>query len=418
MNNISIDSTNHDIIKGIDRFYDKSKEGFDLAEEAVKETIKLESNGTVSPRAGEMDRRGRDGGVRTLGVGISAELIKKGYIDLRGKEVRSSKQLAVLAQVFRDPRFETLRFFYIKENKIVGYEGITSKLPVAAVAFSHLPKREDYTNENDYIKRVKTAQVRFFMDMLNRMERLKADGYYLLHGHPSGMDVLPSKDDFALTNTFRSALSGFKGHVIIDSNRYGFIDKDLNVTEHTLFLGEDLLLKPSKPHSLLGIEIDTSERLAKLTKFVQLANDYSVVVYVDAKNVIRAIQEVPDGLFTREKECLDYLRGRMCEFGSSNALLITQNQQIKVFASSLVKQGYLLDAVITEGDYRVTSVRESGMEPDYSSSSHWMGISMHKGYRVSENDHANCYTSIYAQKRIQNPVKMHKGKDRLPEIGL
>lgn len=414
MNNISIDSPDHDIIKAINRFYDKSKEGFDLAEEAVKETIRLESNGTVSPGTGEMDWRGRDGGVRTLGVGISTELIRKGYIDLRGKEVRSPKQLAVLSQVFRDPSFETLRFFYIKENKIVGYEGITSKLPVAAVAFSYLPKREDYTNENDYIKRVKTAQVRFFMDMLYRMERLKADGYYLLHGHPSGMDVLPSKDDLALTNAYKSALSGFMGHVIIDSNKYGFIDKDLNVTEHKLYLGEDLLLKPSKPHSLLGIEINTSDKLAKLAKFVQLDNDYSVVVYVNAKNIVRAIQEVPDGLFTREQECVDYLRGRMYEFGSSRALLITQNHKIKEFVSDLVKKGYLLDAVITEGEYRVTSVRENGVEPGYSSSTKWMGISMHKGYRVSENDHAN----IYTQKRNQNPVNLHKNKDRMPEIGM
>ena len=414
MNNASLD--NNDIIKDIYKFYKNGKEGLDLAQEALKETIRLEGNGDLSTGAGEMDWLGRNGGVRTLGVGISTEFIRKGYIDLRGKEVRSPKQLAVLAQVFRDPRFETLRFIYIKNKKIVGYEGITSKLPAAAVAFPHLPKIEDYTNMDDFIKQMKTAHIKFFMDMLQRMNRLKADGYYLLHGHPSGVDVTPSKDDILLTTTFKSALSGFKGHVIIDSNMYGFIDKDMDITKHELYLGEDLLLKPSKPHSLLGIEIDTSKTLARLAKSVQMANNHSVIIYVNAKIIIRAIQEVPDGLFTREKECVDYLRGRMREFGSSQVILITQNQHVKHLAQGMVKKGYLLDALITEGNNRVASVRENEFMPCYISPNKWMGIRINKGYRVGESKKSNSYSGIYAQKRAPANTKKHKCRDRLPEI--
>lgn len=416
MDNISMEST--DIIKEIERFYDKSKEGFELAKEAVGETVRLESDGNVSSGTGEMDWHGRDGGVRTIGVGISTEFIRKGYIDLRGKEVRSPRQLAVLAQVFRDPRFETLRFFYMKGNKIVGHEGITSKLPLAAAAIPNLPEREDYTNENEYVKQLRSTQLRFFMDMLNRMERLKSDGYYLLHGHPSGFNVTPSNEDAFLTASFRSAVSGFKGHIIIDSNKYGFIDKDLNVSEHKLNLGEDLLLKPSKPHYLLGAEINSSRKLAMLAKTVQLADDYSVVIYVSSRCVVRAIQEVPDGLFKREKECVDYLRGRMCDFGSTRAFLVTRNQHTKEFASGMVKKGYLLDAVIAENDYRVTSVREKGLESGYSSKTQWMGISINKGYRVRETDKSNSYASIYTSKRTHNPIRLQKNKSRLPEIGI
>jgi DNA repair proteins len=416
MNNLSND--NSDIIKGIDRFYCKNKVGLKYAEEAVKETIRRESNSDVSSRAGEMDWRGRNGGVRTLGIGISTELIKKGYTDLRGKEVRSPEQLATLAQVFRDPRFETLRFFYIKDDKIVGHEGITSRLPASSVAFSNLPNKEDFIDKKDFIRQVKTAQIRFLMDMLNRLERLKADGYYLLHGHPSGISVVPSKEDIIITSAYRSALSCFMGHVIIDSNKYSFIDKDLNVTEHKLCLGEDLLLKPSKPHTLLGEDINSNEMLAKLAKFVQLANDYSVVIYISAKNVIRAIQEVPDGLFKREKECVDYLRGRMCDFGSSRAFLITQNQNIKEFASNMVKKGYLLDAIITDGDYGVTSVRENGAKSCYPYPDKWMNIRINKAYQVSENGPANSYTNVRPSKSIQSSSEVHKGKDRLPEMGF
>lgn len=60
------------------------------------------------------DWKAKNGGIRTLGVGISEQFINKGFVDLRGKRFSSPRQFALLAQVYRDPRFETMRFFYMK----------------------------------------------------------------------------------------------------------------------------------------------------------------------------------------------------------------------------------------------------------------------------------------------------------------
>lgn len=102
-------------IGDITKFYE-GREGVEIAEGAIKNLQEKENIGDVSTGAGEMDWRGRNGGVRTLGIGISDEFINKGFIDLRGRKVESPEQLAILSQVFRDPRYETLRFFYMKDR--------------------------------------------------------------------------------------------------------------------------------------------------------------------------------------------------------------------------------------------------------------------------------------------------------------
>jgi hypothetical protein len=50
----------------------------------------------------------------TRALGISPTSIKEGYVDLRGAE---AKDVAAVAQVFRDLCFETIRYIYVKDNK-------------------------------------------------------------------------------------------------------------------------------------------------------------------------------------------------------------------------------------------------------------------------------------------------------------
>ena len=52
------------------------------------------------------------GGVRTLALSITKEAARTGRIDLRGKKAATPKQIATLAQVFRNPSYETFRIFY------------------------------------------------------------------------------------------------------------------------------------------------------------------------------------------------------------------------------------------------------------------------------------------------------------------
>lgn len=70
-----------------------------------------------------------DVGGNIIGQGIVRDLVKQGRIDLRGRVVTNAEDVAALAQVYRNPKFETFRIIYTKGNEIVGHEGISSRLP-------------------------------------------------------------------------------------------------------------------------------------------------------------------------------------------------------------------------------------------------------------------------------------------------
>jgi len=53
-------------------------------------------------------------------------------------------------------------------------------------------------------------------------DRTGADGYYLLHNHPSG-NPTPSREDIKLTEVVAARIPGLLAHVVINSNRYAII---------------------------------------------------------------------------------------------------------------------------------------------------------------------------------------------------
>ena len=55
--------------------------------------------------------------------------LNQGYVDLSSSSIQNKNDLVDVCNIFRDPRYETFRIFYMKDNKIVGQEAITSKLP-------------------------------------------------------------------------------------------------------------------------------------------------------------------------------------------------------------------------------------------------------------------------------------------------
>ena len=98
----------------------------------------------------------------------------------------------------------------MRDNKIVGQEAMTSKIPDGVFIFN------EKTGDS----------IRSYEKMTNRMKRLNADGYYLAHNHPSGI-AKASKEDMEVTKNFAANVEGFLGHIIIGStNRYSIIEED------------------------------------------------------------------------------------------------------------------------------------------------------------------------------------------------
>ena len=354
-----------------------------LAQEALADLQRVgqldlfASAGALAPRESATGRgREEAGGVRTLALGIRADLVKQGRVDLRGRMVKSDRDLAELAQVYRDPRYETFRIFYVDDaGAILAHEGITSRLPGSASAFVTRGGRE-------------TNLARTFHEMQRRMDRLGATGYWLLHNHPSG-DPKPSKPDVTLTRTFDEIMPGFRGGIVIDSGKYAHLSKNkmgLLISIKDLPKGgPDRLLQPDVAHDLLNQPLTNADQVADVGRAIKSGPDFVTVFYRQATGSVRAIQEIPRALFLRP-EGADYIRGRQRAFGGSEVLVYdsVSDRASEVRGNRLVQDGTLLDYVWQGG----RSAVKEGVAPapfgTTEAARFWRAKDRPRGIRVEE----------------------------------
>ncbi len=145
-----------------------------------------------------------------LGRALSSDYASRQRVSLVGRKVTGPADLAVLAQVYRDPRFETFRVIFTNsKGDIVSQVGLTSRLPGSASAIiGH--------NLDEYLA-----------DLADTAKNRGASRFYLLHNHPSGI-ATPSAADESLTRTFADRMPAleFVSHVVIDTNQYATIEAD------------------------------------------------------------------------------------------------------------------------------------------------------------------------------------------------
>lgn len=211
-----------------------------------------------------------------LGSAISRDFREKGYISLVGQQVNTSGDLALVAQVLRDPRFETFRAFYVKDGKIVGERAYTSRMAGSV----SLP--------GDIAEHISAD-----------MGRTGADGYWLLHNHPSGR-ATASQGDLRLTEHIAQNTKGMLGHVIIDHNEYNSIEvfsKGISgITSAEEVIKTDLgaiASQPEVPHKLLGFSINGPKSVAAIAKNLQADGIYSSIIGRGSDGGIVMVLDVP-----------------------------------------------------------------------------------------------------------------------------
>lgn len=232
--------------------------------------------------------------IKTIYNAINENNTMKKYVDLRNIKIESRSDLLKTCQVFRNPKFETFRIIYMRNNSIINYESITSKLPNSCNVF-----------------------------------RVKASTPYL-------------KD-----------VKGFKGHIIIDHGTYAWIEKDrrtgkLNAENNILIdylptLNSQELIKDSP---LLHKTIGSRNELARLMYDVKHSNNYSCLVLTSAINNIRLFQELPNTFINMSyRQIGGYIKNRCINTGSIRAFLATMDRPFFERAKDLVKLGYVTDCI-------------------------------------------------------------------------
>jgi DNA repair protein RadC len=139
-----------------------------------------------------------------------------------------------------------------------------------------------------------------------------ADGVYYMHNHPSG-EIDPSDNDYNTTRRLRGVHKElgieYKGHIIIDTDKFGFIDADLNYTaQKHLEAGKN----PTKVSSYkkylewvkdakFGPTILGPRDSYEIYKGIRLSDKNVMALFLDARNRILTSQVFPINKSTTEK---------------------------------------------------------------------------------------------------------------------
>jgi hypothetical protein len=310
------------------------------------------------------DRRGK---TSLLGAGVWRSLSEGKPAQLIGATIRSAEDLAVAAQVYRDPRFETFRAIFIKNGRVVGETAISSRMPSA----------------------VQTGD-KFFESLQKRSKEMEADGFWLLHNHPGG-DPKPSQADHNVTQ-FIARLSGVNlfGHVVIDDGRYAILplrDGDppeiRKFPEASLAGTPDHMIEgrePAAPHPLLGAVIDGPAALAIAGKALQQeVKDAAVLVMTGSKGRIRlltsvsleAMKEARSRTLAKEKNSRlrAWIRGLGRAGGAGQHVFLVVNERDWADHQSslwkMVSERILVDVVRTDGESLIRTMLARGVFLDW-----------------------------------------------------
>ncbi|MDY0048019.1 MAG: PLxRFG domain-containing protein [Thauera propionica] len=213
--------------------------------------------------------------IEVLGSRLYDGFAFDGGIDLVGQRVTSAEDLATLAQVFRDPRFETFRVFFTDtQGTVVGEGAYSSRLPAAV----NLPSDFDAHIRRD-------------------MGRFGATSFWLVHNHPSGR-ATPSPADVNLTKWIASSVNGFRGHVVIDHNEFATIDAGgaVQVVQAPQLNGTDFGSKPELDHHMLGSTINGERDVVQAAKALQVKNGHAALIFLRRDQKVQLVMDVPMAL--------------------------------------------------------------------------------------------------------------------------
>lgn len=262
---------------------------------------------------------------------IVERFLKDGRLAYEGFPVKNAHALALLLQTFRNVNFETFRLVYMRGDTIAAMTGVESRLPHITVT----------TQEANLVKEAYNIE--------NRMQRLGADGFYMVHNHPTG-EVNPSMEDTLATLQYARSFPGFRGHIILDHTQYAVLNEKGELIgkfdipedyQNPLFYETDTFL--------IGTRIRSTDELSAFFDHLNPVPTRTVLAFADSNGNVRSFQEIENKIILHDKNFSGYLRNEMLRNGCPNAFLATQDENVYESSLPLVRQRYLLDSVYVDG---------------------------------------------------------------------
>mgnify|MGYP001159699565 CR=1 FL=1 len=259
-----------------------------------------------------LERAVRRLGGSVLGNQISREYKDTGQVSLIGKTAANSEELAILAQIYRNPMFETTRYFFFdKNNKIVAQTGVSARNPVSTTL---TPGRRDMST-GEVVEQLR--------DLITNAKAQGAVSFTFIHNHPGG-NPRPSKEDIGVVNNFNTLSQmlhiKMRDSIVLDQSTYAVIPH--NVAGHfsqdyqraAFAIGQDLRTLPKesrnifrggkrfriKDHPLLGKDIIDTRDLAQAGVRLMRDSNQVVLISMNANGKLAGIMELPVEAFVGE----------------------------------------------------------------------------------------------------------------------
>ncbi len=288
-----------------------------------------------------LESHARWAGGSLLGSAFAKDFKKQGGSKLLGRKVRSASDLAVLAQVVRDPRFETFRVFFVKDEKIIHHTAVSSRLPGVVYLV------EDTL---EHFKRT--------------YEKVEADGYWLLHNHPTGHSK-PSSADINMTTEIAKRIPGFKSHVVINTNEYSTIDKNgvVDLVRNTGALVGGYTNSPYKDHDGLQKKITSPAELAQVGQLLKQKDKFFALIGINTRGFVQSISEFPLSVLQKKDHVLHArLRCFARHSGIDSVFAVTDPDNLKhpQFIKD-IESRVLRDVVAISGDSEGQTLQEIGV---------------------------------------------------------
>lgn len=263
-------------------------------------------------------------------------------VDLLGQVVESRLDLAVMAQAYRDPRFETLRVFFVDDTRtVVSQVGLTSRLPASSSAL------------------VGTEIDPYLADLHAAAKTKGATGYYMLHNHPSGTSN-PSHADEAITKRYAETMPGFLGHVVIDQNNWS----EINAAGTSTYNEQDLGAADYRAKGgVAGGRIDGPGDLVMMAKAYALqaalgvGNNDVVLVVADQRHRVQNVSLLPSNRVTGDpkRDRRQVLRAALANQGSRIFAIGRDERSLMPLAD------FVVDILVIDDQGKYTSMAEQGV---------------------------------------------------------
>lgn len=274
---------------------------------------------------------------------LEQPLKKYGYINLNHRLINTNDDLVELSSIFRDTRYETFRIFYLNDNTIVGYESVSTKIPDSVDIFYKYRKG-------------RSKSERGFYKISDRMNKLHANNYYLVHNHPTDK-AIASNDDVKVTEEFAKRIKGFKGHLIINTETYAWIsinEKGFGVAENNLSINQKYLKKMNKSlkdKSIYDVKINSRNDFISLMHNIKNSKDYSVAILTDSTSKIRMVLDIPNNFMNMSQEQINgYFKNLARNVGAVRVFFATQDNDTYKKAVEHQKFGTFKDCICYKND--------------------------------------------------------------------